>query len=87
MSSETTRVRGDVESLTMTDHTNADGKTARFLVRTASLGLAAHIPDAAGSPLCKLGLKMSLWHLQDCLLRPVIVCKKCTVMQAKLARS
>jgi hypothetical protein len=71
----------------MTDHTNADGKTARFLVRTASLGLAAHIPDAAGYPLCKRELNLSLWRIEERLVDETLICNICRVKQAKLARS
>ncbi len=56
----------------------------RLLVRKAyKTGLVAHIPDAAGRPLCHTKLKLSLWQIKDCLLNETVVCNACKQVQAK----
>jgi hypothetical protein len=40
-------------------------------------GLAAHIPDDAGHPLCKTNLKLSDWQIQDRVESTIVVCYHC----------
>ena len=45
-------------------------------------GLAAHIPDLDGKPLCKARLNFSTWRLQET--QPeVVICYHCRRVQAK----
>ncbi len=57
---------------------------AWLLVRSAyKTGLVAHIPDAAGQPLCHTKLKLPLWRIEHRLLRATVVCNPCKRVQAK----
>jgi hypothetical protein len=50
-------------------------------------GLAAHIPDAAGKPLCHAHVKLTLWQVQDRLAEGLVVCRNCRLQAAKKAPS
>jgi len=46
-------------------------------------GLAAHLPDAAGKPLCNTRLKPTLWQVQDRATEGLVVCRNCRLQAAK----
>jgi hypothetical protein len=46
-------------------------------------GLAAHIPDGAGAPLCKTNLKRVDWQIQQRVEHNVIVCAHCKRIQGQ----
>jgi hypothetical protein len=57
----------------------------RLLVKgSGSDGLAAHIPDAEGRPLCYTRLKLADWRI-DTMQRPggILICHNCLRAQAK----
>jgi hypothetical protein len=39
----------------------------------------AHIPDVSGYPLCGRSLKLYLWHIVECDVTNVAVCRVCQV--------
>jgi hypothetical protein len=43
----------------------------------------AHIPDAHGSPICLVKLKLADWHLSDQMNTSRIICANCKQKQAK----
>jgi hypothetical protein len=57
---------------------------SRFLVkRNPRLGLAAHIPDAQGNPLCRTLLKRDTWVIQDREPQQLLVCANCRKKDAR----
>jgi hypothetical protein len=46
-------------------------------------GLAAHIPDADGHPLCKTNIKASRWQVDSLVKSPPIVCRHCKRVQGQ----
>ena len=65
----------------------ADGGTMRLLVcidRTR--GVAQHIPNLLGYPLCKTPIRLSLWQLEERPVDTTLICHICKQKQAKLAR-
>lgn len=42
-----------------------------------SFGLAAHIPDAEGKPLCKARLNLATWQLQEQSTEKIVICNNC----------
>jgi hypothetical protein len=57
---------------------------ARLLVAVgANKGLAVHIPDTEGKPLCRALLKLALWQVQDQSAEGLVVCRNCRLRAAK----
>jgi hypothetical protein len=50
-----------------------------------TLGLAAHIPDTHGGPLCHLNLNLAHWHIGDRLPTSLLICHHCLRALAKQA--
>lgn len=46
-------------------------------------GLAAHVPDSTGSPLCKTSLKLADWHIEDRSECGRVICYHCKRLQGK----
>jgi hypothetical protein len=47
------------------------------------LGLAAHIPNSNGQPLCRLKLKLTNWHIHNRLPTSLLICHHCLLVWAK----
>jgi hypothetical protein len=59
----------------------------RLLVKARDrLGLAAHIPDLAGQPLCGIQLNPATWHIEEPRSLGLTICKNCRREQAKQQR-
>src|SRR6185436_6763983 len=57
----------------------------KLLIKSLSdTGLAAHIPDAHGAPLCQLRLKLANWRIEDRTPPPHVICQNCKQTQAKI---
>jgi hypothetical protein len=57
---------------------------ARLLVTVdVKKGLAAHIADAAGKPLCHAELNLTLWRVQDRSAEGLVVCRNCRLRAVK----
>ena len=55
----------------------------RLLIKGGGpLGLAAHIPDGDGAPLCGTRLKRSDWSIHDLPATSVVVCANCKRIEA-----
>jgi hypothetical protein len=56
----------------------------RLLVKGAGVaGLAMHIADATGAPLCRNNLKLSDWHIEEYeLAASGVICAQCRRIQA-----
>ncbi len=66
----------------------AKGETMVLLMRVdPTAGLADHIPNTLGQPLCKIRLDRSVWQIKECPVDEARVCHRCTVVMAKMARS
>ncbi len=66
----------------------AKGETVVLLVRVdPTEGLADHIPNIVGQPLCKIRLNLSLWQIEERPVEEARICHRCTVMLAKQVRS
>ena len=48
-----------------------------------TFGLAAHIPDPKGQPLCHLKLKLATWQIRDRSPTSLLICHHCLRAQAK----
>ncbi len=67
---------------------DAKGETVVLLVRVDQTeGLADHIPNIVGQPLCKIRLNLSLWQIEACPVEEARICHRCTVVLAKQVRS
>ncbi len=65
-----------------------EGGTMQLLVYTdRTRGVAQHIPNLLGYPLCKTPINLSLWQIEERLVDTTLICHRCKQMQAKLARS
>jgi hypothetical protein len=55
----------------------------RLLVKgSGTNGLAKHIADAAGQPLCGNNLKLADWHIEEPASLAGIICAQCRRIQA-----
>jgi hypothetical protein len=50
-------------------------------------GLAAHLPDTEGMPLCHLPLQRADWRIEDRTLPLPLICHTCQRIQAKIDRN
>ncbi len=67
---------------------DAKGETMVLLVRVdQTAGLADHVPNTVGQPLCKIRLNRSFWQIKERPVDEARVCHRCTVMLAKQART
>ena len=48
-----------------------------------TFGLAAHLPDHQGQPLCHLKLNLANWHIHDRVPTSLLICHHCIRAQAK----
>ncbi len=56
----------------------------RLLVKGAgNLGVAAHIPDTNGMPICQTQLNLAHWNLSEHRKPNVVICYHCKRTQAK----
>ena len=46
-------------------------------------GVAAHIVDTHGNPLCHINIKRSLWHIQEQPERNIVICYHCRRIHEK----
>jgi hypothetical protein len=56
----------------------------QLLINRSSPGLAAHIADIQGRPLCKTPIKLTNWLLGDQERTAIIVCRQCLRAEAKI---
>ena len=55
-----------------------------FLVRVTGMsGLAAHIVDGSGQPMCKIRLNSAKWQIDDGGQNVPLVCRRCETVAAK----
>jgi hypothetical protein len=67
---------------------DAKGETVVLLVcRDRTRGVADHIPNIVGQPLCKIRLNLSLWQIEARPVEEARICHRCTVVLAKQIRS
>ena len=60
----------------------------RLLIKVSGAkGLAAHIADADGKPLCATRLKRSTWRLQQRSSDGIVVCGNCRRIQERMQRA
>jgi hypothetical protein len=56
----------------------------RLLIKGAgNTGLAAHIANAHGAPLCRTNIKLSDWYIQERSNPILLICYNCRRVQAK----
>jgi len=61
---------------------------SQFLVkRGAPTGLAAHIADTSGHPLCKSPLNLSSWQLEQLPPQKIVICRNCRKKEAQMERT
>jgi len=57
------------------------GETMVLLVRVdPTEGLAGHIPNTLGQPLCKIRLNRSFWQIKESPVDEARLCHRCAVM-------
>ncbi len=63
-----------------------EGRTISLLVHVdQTRGAACHIPVTSGRALCKRNLKLSQWQIEKRTVNETLICKICSMKQAKLA--
>jgi hypothetical protein len=58
---------------------------ARLLIKTGVTGLAAHIPDDLGLPLCHTQIKLGQWQIHYQSPEGMVICSNCRRAQVERA--
>jgi hypothetical protein len=54
-----------------------------LLIKTGMQGLAAHLANASGQPICKSKINLTNWRLQERCQESVLICANCRRIRAR----